>query len=135
MLEDASAAGREEEVTRVLLCTGKVAVDLLGSDLRESARNVALLRVEELYPLPEEELRDQFARFPALREIVWVQEEPKNMGAWTYMFPQLLELAPEGAEVRYEGRPLRASPACDASARGVGAAGGTPERVGRAGQR
>jgi 2-oxoglutarate dehydrogenase E1 component len=111
LLEDESVAGREDEITRVLLCTGKVAVDLLGSDLRESARNVALLRVEELYPLPEAQLRDEFSRFPALREIVWVQEEPRNMGAWTYIFPQLLELAPEGVEVRYEGRPFRASPA------------------------
>jgi 2-oxoglutarate dehydrogenase E1 component len=111
ILVDPDIEGREGEVTRILLCSGKIFVDLLGSDLRESARNVAMIRVEELYPLPNSELREQFRRFHGLREIVWVQEEPKNMGAWSYIAPRLRNLAPEGVEVSYVGRPDRASPA------------------------
>jgi 2-oxoglutarate dehydrogenase E1 component len=111
VLGDTTVDDRLNEVTRLLLCTGKVYVDLVGSDLRESARNVALTRVEELFPFPAETLRQQIERFPNLREIVWVQEEPKNMGAWSFAFPRLLELAGESLAVRYEGRPFRASPA------------------------
>jgi 2-oxoglutarate dehydrogenase E1 component len=111
ILVDPSAAGRETDITRLLLCSGKIFVDLLGSESRESARNVAMVRVEELYPLPNAELRDEFSRYPGLREIVWVQEEPKNMGAWHYIASRLRNLAPEGVEVSYVGRPDRASPA------------------------
>jgi 2-oxoglutarate dehydrogenase E1 component len=111
VLGDATAADRAGDVTRLLLCTGKVYVDLVASDLRADAKNVALARVEELYPFPEERLRAEMARFPGLREVVWVQEEPKNMGAWTYMQPRLLSLVGEGLTLRYEGRPFRASPA------------------------
>jgi 2-oxoglutarate dehydrogenase E1 component len=111
ILLDPTVEGREAEVSRILLCSGKVFVDLVGSELREEARNVAMVRVEELYPLPEHELREQFRRFHGLREIVWVQEEPRNMGAWSYMSPRLRALAPEGVKVRYVGRPDRASPA------------------------
>ncbi|HET7321240.1 MAG TPA: 2-oxoglutarate dehydrogenase E1 component, partial [Longimicrobiaceae bacterium] len=111
VLADPTAEGREQDVTRLLLCSGKVFVDLAASELREGARNVALARVEELYPFPEKELREQMQRFPALREIVWVQEEPRNMGAWSFVFPRLLELAGDELAVRYEGRPFRASPA------------------------
>jgi 2-oxoglutarate dehydrogenase E1 component len=111
VIGDATAAGREDEVTRLLLCSGKVYVDLIASEKREGSTNVALARVEELYPLPEEQLRAEFARFPSLREIVWVQEEPRNMGAWSFIEPRLRELVDGDFEVRYEGRPYRASPA------------------------
>jgi 2-oxoglutarate dehydrogenase complex dehydrogenase (E1) component-like enzyme len=111
VIGDETAAGREEDVTRLLLCTGKVHVDLAGSELRPDSPNVALARVEELHPFPQRLLREQIERFPALREIIWVQEEPRNMGAWSYMYPRLVELAGESIAVRYEGRPFRASPA------------------------
>jgi 2-oxoglutarate dehydrogenase E1 component len=111
ILVDPSVEGREGEITRVLLCSGKIFVDLVGSDLREQARNVAMIRVEELYPFPEQLVREQIRRFHGLREIVWVQEEPRNMGAWSFIAPRLRGLAPEGVEVKYVGRPDRASPA------------------------
>jgi 2-oxoglutarate dehydrogenase E1 component len=88
-----------------------VYVDLVGSEHRDGARHVALARVEELYPLSTGALRAEFQRFPQLREIVWVQEEPRNMGAWGYMEPRLRELAGDAYQLRYEGRPYRASPA------------------------
>ena len=111
VLSDPGAEERAGEITRLLLCSGKVWKDLVESELRDAARNVALCRVEELAPFPAQAVADQVARFPALREIVWVQEEPKNMGAWGYAYPRLLELAGESLAVRYEGRPFRASPA------------------------
>ena len=111
VLGDDTAADRAGEVTRLLLCSGKVYVDLVASDHREKAGNVALARVEELYPFPEEALRAELERYPALQEIVWVQEEPRNMGAWSYIEPRLRELAGDALALRYEGRPFRASPA------------------------
>jgi 2-oxoglutarate dehydrogenase E1 component len=118
VLRDAAAEGRADEVTRVVLCSGKVYVDLVGgSDEQKAERaaiegvdRVAVVRVEELYPFPAEELRAAFAAFPRLREVVWAQEEPRNMGAWTFVEPRLRELAGP-LPVRYEGRPDRASPA------------------------
>ncbi|MDR0787162.1 MAG: 2-oxoglutarate dehydrogenase E1 component [Gemmatimonadota bacterium] len=109
VIGDRDVAGREGEITRLVLCTGKVYVDLMAGDARQL--NVAVARVEELYPFPADELRAEIESYPALREIVWVQEEPKNMGAWTFMAPRLQELVDSRLTVRYEGRPFRASPA------------------------
>ena len=110
VLGDADAAGRAGEVTRLVLCSGKVFADLYTSPLRAEARGVALGRVEELYPFPGDEIAALARSFPALREVVWVQEEPRNMGAWTYMEPRLRALFGD-LPVRYEGRPERAAPA------------------------
>ncbi|MDP9347991.1 MAG: 2-oxoglutarate dehydrogenase E1 component, partial [Gemmatimonadota bacterium] len=110
VLADETVAGREREVTRLLLCSGKVYVDLVAGEARERAPGAALVRVEELYPFPAQEISEVIRSFPALREVVWVQEEPRNMGAWRYMEPLLREIAGE-IPVRYVGRPERASPA------------------------
>ncbi|HEX2093640.1 MAG TPA: 2-oxoglutarate dehydrogenase E1 component [Longimicrobiaceae bacterium] len=110
VIGDETAVERAEKVSRLLLCSGKVYADLVASPLRAGARNVALARVEELYPFPRDELAGVVRSLPALQEVVWVQEEPRNMGAWTYMAPRLQELL-EGIPLRYEGRPERAAPA------------------------
>ena len=111
VIGDEQAATRPDEITRLLLCSGKVYVDLVAGDHREAAPNVAMARVEELYPFPGDELRAEIEKYPSLKEIVWVQEEPKNMGAWTFMAPRLRELVDSRVTIRYEGRPFRASPA------------------------
>jgi 2-oxoglutarate dehydrogenase E1 component len=72
---------------------------------------VAIARVEQLAPFQNSALRAVFGNYPNLAEIVWLQEEPKNMGAWTYMAPRLQELTEGKVAIRYEGRPERASPA------------------------
>ncbi|HEX2187513.1 MAG TPA: 2-oxoglutarate dehydrogenase E1 component [Longimicrobiaceae bacterium] len=110
VIGDADAAERADEVTRLALCSGKVFADLYSSPLRAEARAVALARVEELYPFPVEEIASLARSFPRLREVVWVQEEPRNMGAWTFVEPRLREMFGD-LPVRYEGRPERASPA------------------------
>ena len=71
----------------------------------------ALVRLEQLYSFPWVEARAMLARYPRLEELVWVQEEPRNMGAWTYLAPKLQELAGDRLHVGYVGRPERASPA------------------------
>ncbi|EXX86551.1 2-oxoglutarate dehydrogenase, partial [Paenibacillus darwinianus] len=99
-------------VRRLIVCSGKIAIDLEDA-LAHGEANEALhiVRVERLYPFPEQELSDIAARYPKLEELVWVQEEPRNMGAWFYAEPYVRALAPEGAAVRYIGRPERSSPA------------------------
>jgi 2-oxoglutarate dehydrogenase E1 component len=96
------------EVTRVVLCTGKMYWDLALAGERPA--HVALVRVEELYPFPREALAEVLARYPKATDVVWAQEEPQNMGAWTHMMPRLAGLL-DGRLPRYVGRPERASPA------------------------
>ncbi len=99
-----------DAVTRLVLCSGKVGVDLDTSPLRAETTSVAVARVEQLAPFPKTALGKTLALYPNLREIVWLQEEPKNMGAWAFMDPKLREIA-NGLPVSYIGRPERASPA------------------------
>jgi 2-oxoglutarate dehydrogenase E1 component len=107
VLDDARAAADAAAVTKVVCCTGKVFWELQAA--RPDA-SVALVRVEELYPWPAAELSAVLAGYPNARELVWAQEEPRNMGAWSYAEPRLRALAGE-LTVRYTGRPERASPA------------------------
>ncbi|HEX3735077.1 MAG TPA: multifunctional oxoglutarate decarboxylase/oxoglutarate dehydrogenase thiamine pyrophosphate-binding subunit/dihydrolipoyllysine-residue succinyltransferase subunit [Solirubrobacterales bacterium] len=110
ILDDPKAAERREKVERLVLCTGKVYFDIDASERRESAENVAIARVEMLYPFAKEKLTDLIASYPNLKEIAWVQEEPRNMGAWKVMSRRMPELLPEGVELTYIGRQGRASP-------------------------
>ena len=100
----------DEQVTRLVLCTGKIYYDLVGHSERHGNPSVAVGRVELLYPFPERTIRELIGRYPHLREVVWVQEEPRNMGARAYMFPRLMQIMPEGIHFGYVGRPERASP-------------------------
>ena len=100
----------EEKVTRLVLCSGKVFYDLKGHATRENNEGVAISRVELLYPFPQTQIEEEIARYPNLREVVWVQEEPRNMGARAHMSPRLLQMLPSSLEFGYIGRPERASP-------------------------
>jgi 2-oxoglutarate dehydrogenase E1 component len=111
VIDDAAAANRREGVTRLLLCSGKVIVDLESAAARTTAERVAVARVEQLAPFQNSALRQLIAGYPNLQEIVWVQEEPRNMGPWSYMEPRLRELVGDQYSVQYVGRPERASPA------------------------
>jgi 2-oxoglutarate dehydrogenase E1 component len=111
VLDDPWASSRAAEVTRVVLCTGKLYYDLLAEAEKLTERRPAIVRLEQLYSFPWSEAREVLARYPRLEELVWVQEEPRNMGAWSYLAPKLEELAPAGVVVGYIGRPERASPA------------------------
>jgi multifunctional 2-oxoglutarate metabolism enzyme len=110
ILDDPAAAERREKVERLILCTGKIFWDIDASERREAAENVAIARVELLYPFAKEQLSELIASYPNLKEIVWVQEEPRNMGCWKVMSRRLPDLMPEGITLGYVGRPTRASP-------------------------
>ena len=110
VLDDPRAAGREQEITKLVLCSGKVYYDIDGHDRREEANNVAIARVELLYPFARDQLRALIERYPNLKQIVWAQEEPKNMGAFSVMARRMPELVPEGVDFTYVGRPQRSSP-------------------------
>ncbi|MCW2702995.1 MAG: kgd [Blastococcus sp.] len=98
-------------VRRVLLCSGKVAYDLMAHRESEGLADVAVVRVEQLYPLPAEQIREQLERYPNAMDVVWVQEEPMNMGAWQFMAVNLPEDLPEGRTFRRVSRKASASPA------------------------
>jgi len=118
VIDDPTGRARSEEVTRLVLCTGKVYIDLLSALPTNGAApdngmppNVAVARVEELYSFPADELRAVIAGYPALRELIWLQEEPRNMGAWNYIAPRLREIVDPAIPISYVGRPDSASPA------------------------
>jgi 2-oxoglutarate decarboxylase len=109
ILDDPRAKDRHEKVERLVLCTGKLYYDIDASERREAAENVAIARVEMLYPFAKEQLEALIASYPNLKEIAWVQEEPRNMGAWKVMSRRLPGVLPEGVELTYIGRQGRAS--------------------------
>ena len=116
VIADADAADRPGDVRRVLICSGKVYVDLMSSEHRKTRTDVAICRLEQLYPVPSQQLRALLDGYERADEIVWVQEEPENMGAWEFIRPHLIEAA-AGRSVRRVARPRSASPAEGSAAR------------------
>ena len=103
--------GAAEEIKRVVFCSGKVYYDLAEKRDAENVREVAVMRVEQLYPFPEADLRGFVNEFPNATDIVWCQEEPQNQGAWYQSRHHLQACIGEGQQLRYVGRPHSASPA------------------------
>ena len=114
VLVDSESLEAPENTERVLFCSGKVFYDLAkerAKRLGESAHRVAILRIEELYPWPEELLRAALSRYAKADRFLWVQEEPQNMGAWTFARDRLGDLVDAISPIGYVGRPPAASPA------------------------
>ena len=107
VIDDAAVAEQRDQVKRLVFCTGKMYYDLAA----KRSPHIALVRVEQLYPWPDKEVAAIVDLYPAVEEVVWAQEEPKNMGAWTYVSPRLRASTGNAMVVRYVGRPERASPA------------------------
>jgi 2-oxoglutarate dehydrogenase E1 component len=116
VIDDVDARARAKTVSRLVLCSGKVYVDLITSELRAKAETVAIGRVEQLYPFPKNALGELFDGYPALRDVVWLQEEPENMGAWEFVRPLLEEMIGDRYPLRYIGRARSASPSEGSSA-------------------
>jgi 2-oxoglutarate decarboxylase len=110
VLDDPHASDDKKKVERLVLCCGKIYYDIDAAPKREENGKVAVARVELLYPFAKEQLIQLIGGYPKLKEIVWVQEEPRNMGAWSVMQRRMPELLPDGVELGYVGRPPRASP-------------------------
>ncbi|MCD8339599.1 MAG: 2-oxoglutarate dehydrogenase E1 component [Burkholderiales bacterium] len=100
-----------ETVTRLLCCTGKVYYDLVKHREELGAFTTAAIRIEQLYPLDQDLLNSTMDVYPNLKEVVWVQDEPQNQGAWNYMHQYLLAAMPVGSRLGYAGRPASSSPA------------------------
>lgn len=103
------------DVTRLVLCGGKVYYDLLEKRREQELNNTAIVRIEQLYPYPEKRLAEVLASYPNVKELVWCQEEPKNQGAWLFIAPRLYDdVMKTGKQVRisYAGREASAAPAC-----------------------
>ncbi len=100
-----------EKVTRLLLCSGKIYYDIIASSRRAAAPHVKIGRVELLYPFPGAEIGEYVRRYPNLKEVVWVQEEPRNMGARKFVMPKIRDLLPQGVTLLDVSRPERSSPA------------------------
>ncbi len=123
MIDDLTAGGFREvlsesaniepaDVSRVIFCSGKIYYELLAARDEQQARHIAIVRVEQLYPFPEVQVNEMLLRYPPRAEVLWVQEEPRNMGAWRFMQDRIGALVEAtGRDLHYVGRPESASPA------------------------
>lgn len=99
------------KVKRLLVCSGKIYYDLVNSRKERGANDVAIARVEQLYPFPHKSLAAELKKYPNATEVIWVQDEPQNQGPWFYVQHHLYENMGEGQKLAYAGRPASASPA------------------------
>ena len=117
VIDDEEARTREGDIRRLVLCSGKVAIDLLTSERRKESPGVAICRVEQLYPLPVNDIRRVIESYPKLEQVVWVQEEPENYGAFEFVRPHLQSIVSGRYNFSYIARPRSASPAEGSAAR------------------
>jgi 2-oxoglutarate dehydrogenase E1 component len=112
VIPDALCARNPESVRRALFCSGKVYYDILEErEKRGAEAEVAIVRVEQVYPWDTAGIADSLAAFANLEHVVWVQEEPKNMGPWFFVHDLLQAQLPKGITLRYAGRQAAAAPA------------------------
>ena len=117
VIEDQQARLNPSRVRRLILASGKICVELAASRERAEHSDVTICRVEQLYPFPEDDLRTALEGYPHLEEVVWMQEEPRNMGAWEHLKPEIAQLIDGRWPLHYLGRPASASPAEGSAAR------------------
>jgi len=101
----------KDKVKRLIICSGKVYYDLLNYREEQDIEDVAIARLEQFYPFPDDDIESCFKKYEQVEEICWCQEEPRNMGAWTFVYPRLQALLQSGQQLQYAGRAAAASPA------------------------
>jgi 2-oxoglutarate dehydrogenase E1 component len=111
VIGELDAAIDPAKVKRLIACSGKVYYDLVKKREEKKATDVAILRVEQLYPFPHKAFAAELRRYPAVSDIVWCQDEPQNQGAWFFVQHYIHENMSEGQRLGYAGRPASASPA------------------------
>ena len=109
VLPDLKVFNNPADVNRVIFCTGKVFYDLMAHRTEHNNENAAIIRIEQLYPFHNEMVGAIISQYPNASQFVWCQEEPMNMGAWSFISPRLEEVV--GQKIRYAGRGTAASPA------------------------
>jgi len=110
VIDDAEIADAPA-VRKVVLCSGKVYYDVIEARKQTSDRSVAIVRLEQFYPFPLRSVQEILAKYAGATQFAWVQEEPHNMGGWTFVRDRLQELLTDSGELRYVGRSASASPA------------------------
>lgn len=100
-----------KKIDRLILCAGKVYYELLEQKRESKLNNIAIVRIEQLYPFPEEQAKKVLKPYSHVKDIIWCQEEPQNQGAWDFLLPYLTPLLGKEQKLRYAGRPASASPA------------------------
>ena len=108
--QDAGVVG--EKVKRIVVCSGKVYYDLVRKREEKKSSDVAIVRVEQLYPFPHKAFAAELKKYPQATDLVWCQDEPQNQGAWFFVQHYVHENMSEGQKLGYAGRPASASPAC-----------------------
>ena len=101
----------KESIDRLIICSGKVYYDLYKAREENEKNNIAIGRIEQFYPFPDEDIENFLQEYKHVKEVIWCQEEPKNMGAWNFLFPRLQPLLKDGQTIRYAGRQAAASTA------------------------
>jgi len=101
-----------KQVSRLVMCSGKVYYDLVKQRAEKKITDVAIIRLEQLYPFPHKALAAELKKYPKVEEVVWCQDEPQNQGAWFFVQHNILENMSDGMKLAYAGRPASASPAC-----------------------
>ncbi|HSS21997.1 MAG TPA: multifunctional oxoglutarate decarboxylase/oxoglutarate dehydrogenase thiamine pyrophosphate-binding subunit/dihydrolipoyllysine-residue succinyltransferase subunit [Pyrinomonadaceae bacterium] len=109
VIDDAEA--QTETVDRIVFCSGKVYYDLVEARKKAARANVAIVRLEQFYPFPGVRLKELLTKYAGAKQVIWAQEEPRNMGGWTFVEPRLEELLPDSERPVYVGRVASASPA------------------------
>lgn len=99
------------QVNKLVFCTGRIYYDLMAARAKTKSRDIAFVRIEQLYPLYTEKLKEIIDEYEGFKECIWVQEEPANMGAWEFIRPQLNDLLPPGKQIKYIGKPRSATTA------------------------
>ncbi len=115
ILGSSGTVGSAGKMKRIILCSGKVYYDLVDYRTKRKINNAAIIRIEQLYPLAEKKLREMLKPFPKGAKLIWCQEEPRNMGAWSFIEPRLRTMFCR--DIAYAGRSASASPAVGALAR------------------
>lgn len=100
-----------QNIQKIVFCSGRIYYDLLAEKVKINAANLAIIRIEQLYPFNEEKLREILAKYPEAASYAWAQEEPHNMGAWDYIHPVIQALIPANHQLKYVGRSRSAAPA------------------------
>ena len=111
IMDDMQANETPEKIERIIFCSGKVFFDILQERNSKECANTAIIRLEQLYPFPEERLHEILAQYKNARKFVWCQEEPKNQGSWQFVQPRLLDILGNDKTLHYAGRHESASPA------------------------
>jgi 2-oxoglutarate dehydrogenase E1 component len=111
VIDDINRQGQPEQVRKLILCNGRVWVDLISNEEYAQARDAAIVRLEQLHQFPVDEVKMVLERYQGLESVAWVQEEPRNMGAWDYLRPRLRSVIGDRWPLIYVGRPPSSSPA------------------------